>query len=65
MGRRKGKGTSGMGIPTIQLGRECISNSLALDFDRIGTRDLGPGTAGGGPDVTGVTPPRFDLTLAP
>ena len=54
-----------MGIPTIQLGRECISNSLALDFDRIGTRDLSPGTAGGGPDVTGITPPRFDLTLAP
>lgn len=27
-----------MGIPTIQLGRECISNSLALDFDRIRIR---------------------------
>ena len=54
-----------MGIPTIQLGRECISNSLALDFDRIGTRDESPGTAGGGPDVIFLTPPRFDLTLAP
>ena len=49
-----------MGIPTIQLGRECISNSLALDFDRIGTRDESPGTAGGGPDVMQITLPRID-----